>query len=696
MVAFLAARTLTVLRRSRPLCFARSLCVRNSVDDNIRDVRTSSADLRGFALLRFDVNRLSRLLRLDTSVLTETNRQFEKYDVHAIMDYYDGRPLSFGLRALRVAVPLALWLIRVRRIDKWLYRQQPDELRADQLRRLLCWAGPVYLKIGQAIGNRPDIVGATYGAALQRLVDDVGTFDSELAASIVRRELGVSNLNEVFAEFGVEAVASASLGQVHKARLHSGEWVAVKVQRPTVPLTAPIDIYILRRAALLAKRRFKLRSDVVGIIDEFASRLWEELDYVNEADNTDRFRALYAENNDDIYVPQVYRAFSTRRVLTMEWVDGSKAPWFPKEDAMRLINVGVQCSLRQLLDTGFLHSDPHIGNLMRRNGTNQLVYLDFGMCTSIDQEARYNLIASIVHLINKDYANLANDFIKLGFLPEETDTAPLVPLLEEAFGDASQGGSVTNLSFGRLTGNLTALATSSPIRIPVYFTLLIRSLTILEGIALQTDVDFKIVDQSYPFVVSKILTEDAPVLNKALENVLIDSETKRIRWNRVRSVAVNLPGNARGDGDGASSTALTEVSNNALELVLDFALSERGEFFRKALELELTDTVDAIQLALAHRVSRLSGGLLPAPMDAPDEERVQVGFWAAEVLRKRVPALLQLRNGANLEASLARRRKLSASLRESARIVVADITERNTRRVLRQALGFFLGVTLKS
>ncbi len=266
-------------------------------------------------------------------------------------------------------------------------------------------------------------------------------------------------------------MASASLGQVHKARLRSGEVVAVKIQRPALQLTAALDLYILRRAAAFAKRRFGLRTDLVGIVDEFGGRLWEELDYVREADNCDKFRQLYAEDTDEIYVPQIYRDLTTRRVLVQEWIEGTKAPWFPKEDALKLISIGVQCSLRQLLEEGFVHSDPHVGNLLRlkQNGKPKLVYLDFGMVTHIDVETRYNLIAAIVRLINRDYANLAKDFVKLGFLPTDADTSPVAPLLEKAFGDASSGGDVKDLSFGKLTSNLTGLAFATPIRIPVFF-----------------------------------------------------------------------------------------------------------------------------------------------------------------------------------------------------------------------------------
>lgn len=312
--------------------------------------RVRSDGKRGFALLRSDLRKLAQIARGDFSALVDQESAFVNYDAAAIAAYYDVRPFSAIVRMATVGVPFALWLLRVRVFDKWWRGSDEGKSvtlkRADELRRLVCWAGPTYLKIAQAVGNRPDLIGVTYANELQKLTDDVGTFDTDVALRILHQELQISNLDEVFAEFNPIAVASASLGQVHKARLVTGEEVAVKIQRPSVERNAALDVYVLRRAAQVAKNRFKLRSDLAGIVDEFGTRLWEELDYNLEADNCDRFRGLYAD--DDIYVPAVYRKFTRKRILCLEWIDGSKAPWLPKAEAQRLIRIGVQCSLKQV------------------------------------------------------------------------------------------------------------------------------------------------------------------------------------------------------------------------------------------------------------------------------------------------------------------------------------------------------------
>lgn len=657
---------------------------------------------RGFKLLKSDLARLSRLLRGDFGAIIDRSFALYRYDPISIAKYYDARPFSAFVRVTAIGLPFLVWLFRVRKLDAWTGKKGDKEVaarRAEELRRLLTWAGPTYLKIGQAVGNRPDLVGVIYSNELQRLVDDVGTFDSDIAEAMVCKELNVNTLDQIFDSFGRDAVASASLGQVHRATLRSGEEVAVKVQRPTVERDAALDVYVLRRVAAFAKKRFRLRSDLVGIVDEFATRLWEELDYINEADNCERFARLYASDNDDVYVPRVYRRFTTKRILCMEWVDGDKAPWFPKEDAQRLIRIGVQCSLQQLLDKGFVHADPHGGNLLRTKD-GKLCYLDFGMCVDVATHIRYDLIAAIVRLINRDYENLARDFVKLGFLPGDADTAPLAPLLVKAFGDASTGSALSDLSFSRLADNLSGLAFATPIRIPVFFTLIIRSLTILEGFALQTDSSFKIVDESYPYVVKRILTDDSPVFQEALENILIDNETGRIRWNRLDSFLKTRSSSLPEESSTAVSSstrvpgALSGMSNQALGRLLDFFLSDRGELLRRALQLELTDTADALQLALGKRASEATFGIIPPPVEQADLERVEKAIALARALRVRAPEFLNASRTGDISDRKENRRRqerLQEELAMASRAVAGNILDRNTRRLLRKAISYVFG-----
>jgi predicted unusual protein kinase regulating ubiquinone biosynthesis (AarF/ABC1/UbiB family) len=596
---------------------------------------------------------------------------------------------------------------------------------AAELRAVICGAGATVLKLGQAASARPDVVGGVYRTELLRLVDDVPGFDGAVAEAVVVEELGLAGrggIGAVFETFERRATAAASLGQVHKAVLRSGEVVAVKVLRPAVRAQAGLDLYLLRGAAAFARRRLRLRTDLVGVVDEFGRRLWEELDYTSEARNAERFAALYAGKVPGVYVPKVFREHTTGRVLVMEWVDGDKPAWAPAEDAERLIAIGVRCSLTQMLESGFVHGDPHSGNILRRAAGppgggaavstvgGDLCYLDFGMCVEVDRRTRVDLIRSITHLVNRNYTELAKDFGRLGFLPPGADTAALVPKLQKAFADARDGDDkqLSDLSFGKLADNLADLAYTSPIRIPVAFTILIRSLTILEGLALATRKEFKIIDAAYPFVVERLLEDDSPELQQCFEDVLIDGATGRLRWSRLDSILAsknNRPGGRRFAAAAAAAAPSpaerqqrAQSTSESVDRVVKYVLSARGKFLRDALTRELTEMLDASQLQAARRVSRATGGLLPSPEDAPDQAQLE----RAAALARRAPELLKRlklaggghRRGAGDGGGGGRRgggaasglvdSRLVGELGKAAWVAVGSVAERNARRVVRR------------
>jgi predicted unusual protein kinase regulating ubiquinone biosynthesis (AarF/ABC1/UbiB family) len=615
------------------------------------------------------------------------------YDPVAIAEHYARRPLVVIARIAAVAVPVALWYIRARggRPPGWPVprRGEGDVARsAADLRTLITWAGATALKLGQAASSRPDVVGPIYMVELQKLTDDVEPFDSETAQRIVCDELDIGVLSDAFRYFDPKPTASASLGQVHRAQLLSGQEVAVKVQRPRIKELAALDLYIIRQAAAMLKQRFKLRSDLVGIVDEFGTQLWQEVDYNKEAENAELFRTYYGTGRvPGVYVPIVYREYTTKRVLTMEWIDGDKPPWLPKEDADALIAIGVNCSLDQLLgDYGLVHGDPHAGNLFRRVNPEQphemqLVWLDFGMCIQVERETRVDLIRAITHLTNRNYDQLALDFARLGFLMDGAETAPLIPKLQKAFAGAESGGRLSDLSFSKLADNLAELASTSPIRIPVAFTVLIRSLTILEGLALQSDPSFKIIDAAYPYVVRRLLEDDTPALREALKEVLIDS-TGRIRWNRLSSILKASAGNGK-DVERPRNVAsallpstrsrpgsLSGIPESGKRRIIDYLLSPKGDFLREALTRELTEIADALQLEAGSRLSAVSLGLLPAPKDKSDP-----------ILLNRAREFFELvRNEPELGPP---NRTVLREFTKAGRTVLGEISVRNARRAIR-------------
>jgi len=517
-----------------------------------------------------------------------------RYDPIALVAYYKKRPLQVLRRIFTVLIPslsfaFGLWLDNKRGVVV-----KNDQRRAAQLRELLTGLGPAYIKIGQALSTRPDLVPPVYLEELTRLQDQLPAFPNEIAYQFIQEELGALP-EEIYSELSPQPIAAASLGQVYKGKLKStGEEVAVKVQRPDLRAGITIDLYILRRLAGWAQRTFKkVRSDLVGILDELGDRIFEEMDYIHEGQNAERFFQLYGHMKD-VYVPNIYWEYTNRRVLTMEWINGTKLTNTAELsaqgiDARYLIEVGVQCSLRQLLEHGFFHADPHPGNLLA-TPDGKLAYLDFGMMSEIQPLQRYGLIEAIVHVVNRDFEGLAKDYVKLDFLSPETDLTPIIPAFARVFADAA-GASVADLNIKSITDELSALMYEYPFRVPPYYALIIRSLVTLEGIAIYIDPNFKVLSEAYPYVSKRLLTDPAPQLRASLQDLLFKEGT--FRWNRLE----NLLKNARNNQD----YDLNVVLNQALE----FLSSERGAFIRNRVVDEVVKGVDALGKNALHNFTYL-------------------------------------------------------------------------------------------
>jgi len=305
------------------------------------------------------------------------------------------------------------------------------------------------------------------------------------------------------------------------------------------------------------------------------------MDYTQEGRNAERFAKLYG-HLPDVYVPRIYWEYTGRRVLTMEWINGTKltnmeAIKVQGVDARHLIEVGVQCSLRQLLEHGFFHADPHPGNLLA-TPEGKLAYIDFGMMSEVKPYQRYGLIEAVVHLVNRDFAGLAHDYVNLEFLTPDTDLTPIIPALGNVFNDAL-GASVAELNFKSITDQLSALMYEYPFRVPAYYALIIRSLVTLEGIAINVDPNFKVLSKAYPYVAKRLLTDPSPQLRASLKDLLF--KDGRFRWNRLENLLRNAGSSADYD--------LNQVLNQTLE----FLFSERGAFIREQLVEEIVKAVDA-------------------------------------------------------------------------------------------------------
>nr|CAD1820939.1 unnamed protein product [Ananas comosus var. bracteatus] len=495
------------------------------------------------------------------------------YDPDIIASYWRKRPRAVATRIVQLLSVAGGFLSH-------LIWDLNEVARAIELREIVTSLGPAYIKLGQALSIRPDILSPAAMIELQKLCDKVPSFPDDVAMALIEEELG-QPWQKIYSELSPSPIAAASLGQVYKGRLReTGELVAVKVQRPFVLETVTIDLYIIRKLGLIS-------IDVVGLVDEWAARFFEELDYVNEGENGTLFAEMMREDLPQVVVPKTYQKYTSRKVLTTQWIDGEKLSQSTESDVGELVSVGVICYLKQLLDTGFFHADPHPGNMIR-TPDGKLAILDFGLVTKLTDDKKYGMIEAIAHLIHRDYDAIVKDFVKLDFIPEGVNLDPILPITFDY-----------------------------PFRIPPYFALIIRAIGVLEGIALVGNPDFAIVDEAYPYIAQRLLTDESPRLKNALRYTIygksgvFDAE----RFIDVMQAFENFISAAKSGGGENLNGNMAElavlqspgylvplfpaiISQPAqpvkTRVALTFLLSEKGNFFREFILDEIVKAIDAV------------------------------------------------------------------------------------------------------
>lgn len=517
-----------------------------------------------------------------------------RYDPEAVARLYRGHPQQLLRRLWQTLAPIGTFLLAVL-IDRLTGRlRQEDKVRerGRQLCELLTDLGPAFIKAGQAISTRPDLVPPVVLEELSALQDQLPPFSNTMAMACIAEDLGAP-VEQLFSQLSQEPVSAASLGQVYKGRLPDGRAVAVKVQRPGLREQITLDLYIVRNIALWIKRytRF-VRSDLVGLIDELGTRVFEEMDYIHEAENAERFASLHL-HNQRIAVPEIHRHLTNRRVLTMEWIEGIKLTQVKKVKALGLdpedmINVGVNCSLEQLLEHGYFHADPHPGNLLAL-ADGRIAYLDFGMMSEVKRSARTGLIQAVVHLVNKDFDQLAKDFVRLEFLTQEVDLKPIVPAFAKVFSRALEGG-VSRMDFKAVTDDLSGVMYRFPFQVPPYYALIIRSLLTLEGIALSINPKFKILGAAYPYFATRLLVDPDPELRNSLKEMVFSENT--LRWERLDDL---LSSAARSQGLDPETL---------VDSTMKFLLSDAGSKVRSQLVGAMVDQLDAMGWQVACRLGQ--------------------------------------------------------------------------------------------
>jgi predicted unusual protein kinase regulating ubiquinone biosynthesis (AarF/ABC1/UbiB family) len=598
------------------------------------------------------------------------------YDPRAIDEYFLSHPMQLLQRAASVTAALTT-------IYGLVQKEDYDDL-VPTLERL----GPTYVKFGQALASRGDLVGAKLASALESLQDDMEAADIDLARAIVAKECP----KVLHVLDGGKAIAAASLSQVYKGEV-DGRVVAVKVQRPGIAARVAADAALLRIAAKVleatAGRRFKAQA--VAAVDEFASRIFEEMDFANEAKNIRKFDALYGPNGTNrralpppgyVRVPGLIPSIpATRRVLVMEWLEGKSVislvrekpgareayfeafaedsyeecvmRWDEEEckrrsNSLPLIDLGIRCTLSQLIETGVMHADPHGGNLLRLDATGELAYLDFGLVSEVPAEVRDGLVAAVTLLVfSRDYEGVASLFGDLQLVPRdvlenEYQFRGLVQSLKEAADSAlvfpedeceeiCEGeteaearlrrakNTVPDVRFDQLLGALLALVPKYRFVLPPYFLNNARALGTLEGMARSADPNFNILRVVYPFAVKRLLSNPtgSKVLRRALRQLVYDKKSRGFRGFSLTRLKFVVEDAAALTGVSPLKIAVQTLrTRQGWSLALEAAFSGLFYVMRFAFKvLRFVCGITPTIMLYKAVVTFLSGGLQKEPID---------------------------------------------------------------------------------
>ena len=404
-----------------------------------------------------------------------------------------------------------LWLDQ----QAWSYGGQPTperkakrrRARAIWIRETLLHLGPTFIKVGQFFSTRADLFPSEYVEELSKLQDQVPAFGYEQVAAIVQQELG-KPIEQVYSYFDPTPLAAASLGQVHRAKLKSGEEVVVKVQRPGLVRLFTIDLEIGRGIAEFFQHHTPWGGagrDWIGIYEECRRTLWEEVDYLNEGRNADTFRRNFRDM-PQIAVPKVYWRYTSPRLLTLEYLPGIKISDYEALsaaglDRKALARLGAEAYLRQLLKDGFFHADPHPGNIaVKPDGT--LIFYDFGMMGRLRPGIKEKLADMLAAVVAKNADQVVALLVELGVLVPTADLAPVrrsVQYLLDHFLDKPFSSKLDEISVAAISEDLYELAYEQPFRFPATFTFVLRALTTLEGLGKGLDPEFNFIEVAKPF-----------------------------------------------------------------------------------------------------------------------------------------------------------------------------------------------------
>lgn len=541
----------------------------------------------------------------------------ESYDPQKVADYFSCRPhiLAFRFSEVFASFASAAIKLQVSRAFKFNWHGVDNDSSSGSsqyymgqlLKQSMLNLGPTFVKVGQSLSTRPDIIGPEISKALSELHERIPPFPTATAIKIIEEELGCP-VENTFSYFSEEPVAAASFGQVYKGCTLDGCIVAVKVQRPNLLHDVMRDIYILRLGLDVLRRVAKRKSDLCLYADELGKGLVDELDYRLEAANASDFLEAYAEYSF-MFVPKVFRHLTGKRVLTMEWVIGEnpndllflsqkshqenvpgshKLISEAKARLLDLVNKGVEATLVQLLETGLMHADPHPGNL-RYTSDGKIGFLDFGLLCRMEKKHQLAMLASIVHIVNGDWGVLVYDLTLMDVVRPGVNLRFVTMDLEESLGNVVFNDGIPDIKFSRVLGKIWSVALKYHFRMPPYYTLVLRSLASLEGLAVAADKDFKTFQAAYPFVVRKLLLDNSTATRRILHSVVFNKR-REIQWQKIlmflrigstrkRTIGLNMMSTKKSPVDYNLTEEVFEVAN----LILRLLPSKDGTVMRRLL-----------------------------------------------------------------------------------------------------------------
>jgi len=436
---------------------------------------------------------------------------------------------------------LAQWAYR----KSWTYRGgMTDAAKAVRRRRLAVWIretlldlGPTFIKVGQLFSTRADLFPIEFVEELSKLQDKVPAFGYEQVEAIIQQELG-KVIPELYLGFDPIPLAAASLGQVHRAQLHSGEEVVVKVQRPGLRKLFEIDLAILKGIARYFQNHpsWGRGREWMGIYEECCRILWQEIDYLNEGRNADTFRRNF-RREEWVKVPRVYWRYASPRVLTLEYLPGIKISHYEALEAAgldrkSLAQMGAKAYLQQLLNDGFFHADPHPGNIAV-SPEGALIFYDFGMMGQVQPITREKLLNTFFGIAQKDANRVVTSLIELGALSPVEDMGPVRRAVQYML-DHFMDQPFENQSVSAISDDLYEIAYDQPFRFPATFTFVMRAFSTLEGVGKGLDPDFNFMEVARPFAMQLMTDGNASDSNGFL------SELGR-QAAQVSSSALGLP-----------------------------------------------------------------------------------------------------------------------------------------------------------